>query len=104
MTVLSVPVSIVSGLDIRDQSWRELSSCLEADPNLFNPIGQRELQGYDRCRQTATTFCRDCPVVSSCFAQAVAGREHGVWSGHLFRNGEAEPLLEAAPVARRRAS
>lgn len=104
MTVRTLPVSIVSGLDIRDQSWRDLSACLAADPNLFNPIGQRELQGYDRCRQTATKFCRGCPVAASCLAQAVAGKEHGVWSGHLFRNGEAEPLLVATPVTERRAS
>jgi hypothetical protein len=90
--VVMVPAALLS-VDDRDQTWRDESACKSADPNLFNPVGQRELRGYERCRATADEFCHVCPVVASCFAQAVVGKEHGVWAAHLFRAGQPEPLL-----------
>lgn len=103
MTVRTLPVSIVTGLDVQDQKWMRHGNCRGVDPDLFNPVEQFERDGRDRCRRAAATYCRPCPSRSACRRYAESRLEQGVWGAVLFqnRNGRiaVEPLL-GAPARR----
>jgi len=60
--------------------WRARSACLQADPELFFPIGSTG----PAVRQVneAKRVCGSCPVRSACLEWALEARQdHGVWGG-----------------------
>jgi len=60
--------------------WRARSACLEADPELFFPVGSSgpAVHQVDEAKQV----CNRCPVRSACLEWALDARqEHGVWGG-----------------------
>lgn len=60
--------------------WRQRGACLQADPELFFPIGTTGA-AYQRLEQ-AKDVCAGCPVRDACLNFAVTHSiEHGVWGG-----------------------
>lgn len=60
--------------------WRNQGECLEADPELFFPIGTTgpAIQQAEEAKE----YCRRCPVISECLRWALDTREDfGVWGG-----------------------
>jgi WhiB family redox-sensing transcriptional regulator len=63
-----------------DTSWRDDAACLNADPDLFFPIGTTGpvLDQIDEAKR----ICRACPVRTPCLAWALdLGRAAGIWGG-----------------------
>lgn len=68
-----------AGPDYTD--WRTRAACLEEDPDLFFPDGER---GYSSLNQLelARTVCRRCPVRLTCLRAAMnTGATYGMWGG-----------------------
>lgn len=60
--------------------WRNRAACLEADPELFFPIGSTGPALLQI--EEAKDVCRACPVVEPCLAWALeTGQDAGVWGG-----------------------
>jgi WhiB family transcriptional regulator, redox-sensing transcriptional regulator len=60
--------------------WREAAACLQADPELFFPIGSAGLAIAEI--QRAKAVCDACPVRRPCLTYALAtGQEFGIWGG-----------------------
>jgi WhiB family redox-sensing transcriptional regulator len=60
--------------------WRARSACLQADPELFFPVGTTG-PAVRQVRQ-AKQVCAACPVRSACLEWALDERQdHGVWGG-----------------------
>ena len=60
--------------------WRDRAACLEADPELFFPIGNT---GPAIAQiEEAKAVCRTCPVIETCLKWAIeTGQDAGVWGG-----------------------
>jgi WhiB family transcriptional regulator, redox-sensing transcriptional regulator len=60
--------------------WRHGAACLDADPELFFPIGTASAAA--RQAQEAKRICRACPAQAPCLAWALEnGVTDGVWGG-----------------------
>jgi WhiB family redox-sensing transcriptional regulator len=60
--------------------WRDDAACLDADPDLFFPVGTTgpALHHVDGAKR----ICRTCPVKTQCLAWALDhGVSDGVWGG-----------------------
>ena len=67
---------ISTHLDQGDNThWRQFTSCLGADPDLFFPEDEEDAQA-------AKAICLLCPVRGACLEYALEYREkEGVWGG-----------------------
>jgi WhiB family transcriptional regulator, redox-sensing transcriptional regulator len=62
------------------ESWREVGSCRDSDPNLFFPVG-RGRAAIEQA-EVAKLVCRACPSREPCLAFALATRQElGIWGG-----------------------
>jgi WhiB family redox-sensing transcriptional regulator len=60
--------------------WRHQAACLNADPELFFPVGNTGPALMQIAE--AKKVCRTCPVREPCLQWALdAGQDHGVWGG-----------------------
>lgn len=61
--------------------WREFAACLEADPELFFPVGTT---GPAVVLQTeeAVGYCRRCEVTQECLTFATEIGAAGIWGGY----------------------
>ena len=58
-----------------DLSWRRYAACRGADPDIFYPTSEEEVE-------EAKAVCRQCPVLGPCLEYALANRERdGIWGG-----------------------
>jgi WhiB family redox-sensing transcriptional regulator len=60
--------------------WRARSACLQADPELFFPVGSTgpAVRQVDQAKRV----CAGCQVRSACLEWALDQRQdHGVWGG-----------------------
>jgi WhiB family redox-sensing transcriptional regulator len=61
--------------------WRDMAACLEADPELFFPVGNTTQQAM-RDIEEAKAICVGCHVSSVCLEWALeTGQDHGIWGG-----------------------
>ena len=61
-------------------NWRDDAACLDADPDLFFPVGTTG-PGLDQTDQ-AKRICQACPVRKRCLASALElGAAAGIWGG-----------------------
>lgn len=67
-------------MDIEYADWRDAAACLDADPDLFFPIGAA---GPALSQVTeAKRICRACPVRQRCLSWALGQAVlSGVWGG-----------------------
>jgi len=63
-----------------DHEWRDAAACLNADPDLFFPIGSNgAVQAQIRA---VKAVCEGCPVKERCLQFALeTNQEAGVWGG-----------------------
>ena len=74
--------------------WRERAACIEHDPDLFFPSGNKGPS------KRAVAVCASCPVSADCRREAlVTPRTVGVWGGELFRQNLTE--TKRAEMARK---
>ena len=60
--------------------WRDRAACLDADPELFFPIGNTGPAILQI--EEAKAVCRTCEVVETCLKWAIeSGQDSGVWGG-----------------------
>jgi WhiB family transcriptional regulator, redox-sensing transcriptional regulator len=59
--------------------WRVQAACLDADPELFFPVGTTG-PAIDQI-EDAKTICQQCPVIQQCLDWALEHNEFGVWGG-----------------------
>ena len=75
MTVAAVPREIWAS-----ESWRQVASCRDSDPDLFYPLGKGRAALEQA--EVAKSICRACPSREPCLAFALATRQDlGVWGG-----------------------
>ena len=64
--------------------WKDKAPCLNSDTNVFFDKYEEDLQS----RPIVDEFCQQCPFRKQCFADAVSGKETGVWAGIYFEEGQ----------------
>ncbi len=58
--------------------WREEAACAGADPDLFFPVGDTDLETI----AAAKAVCAGCPVKEDCLAYSIeTNQTDGVWGG-----------------------
>jgi WhiB family transcriptional regulator, redox-sensing transcriptional regulator len=83
-----------------DTNWRDDAACLDADPDLFFPIGTTG-PALDQINE-AKRICLACPVQKRCLAWALElGAASGIWGGTT--EDERRALRRAAARHRNRA-
>ncbi|WP_311477740.1 WhiB family transcriptional regulator [uncultured Gulosibacter sp.] len=78
--------------------WRESAACMNADPELFFPVGNTgpALEQID----AAKSVCGRCPVTEQCLQYALdTNQDSGVWGG--LSEDERRALKRRAARARR---
>lgn len=69
-----------------DRKWRDRSSCLDEDPELFFPLSENGGASASKLLAlqvaAAKAVCDGCPVREQCFAWAMeTGQDYGIWGG-----------------------
>lgn len=60
--------------------WQESAACRYEDPELFYPIGTRDVSSVHTAQ--AKRVCARCPVKSECLSEALRDRiRYGIWGG-----------------------
>jgi WhiB family redox-sensing transcriptional regulator len=78
--------------------WRDRAACLEADPELFFPIGNTGPAILQI--EEAKAVCRTCPVMDTCLKWAIeTGQAAGVWGA--LSEDERRALMRRNARARR---
>jgi WhiB family redox-sensing transcriptional regulator len=81
--------------------WMKSAACLEADPDLFFPVGVTADHALGQLDQ-AKRVCAGCPVRSACLRWAVAlGLDGGVFGG--LSEGERRAIKRRARERQRAA-
>jgi WhiB family redox-sensing transcriptional regulator len=69
-----------TGYDTQTWEWLRQAACVDADPELFFPVGETGPAAL-QTRQ-AKEVCHTCPVERQCLEWALStGRTSGVWGG-----------------------
>ena len=77
--------------------WRDSAACLNADPELFFPVGNTgpAVEQID----AAKSVCASCRVTETCLQYALDTNQDGVWGG--LSEDERRALKRRAARARR---
>ncbi|MFI5756249.1 WhiB family transcriptional regulator [Streptomyces sp. NPDC051569] len=68
------------GHDAETWEWLRQAACVDADPELFFPVGESGPAAEQAER--AKRICHGCPVEKQCLEWALStGRTSGVWGG-----------------------
>jgi WhiB family transcriptional regulator, redox-sensing transcriptional regulator len=60
--------------------WRDKAQCVDSDPSLFFPIGNKV--SILKQIESAKAICRICVVQADCLEYALRNREeNGIWGG-----------------------
>lgn len=65
--------------------WKDEGLCVDYDTNLFF---DKYEDGTVDFRKNMDQFCQNCPVLKTCFAVGVSGKEYGLWGGVYLEQGE----------------
>lgn len=69
---------------MKQHLWKDDALCLGSETDLYFDQYEENIS----IRSGIDTACRLCPVVKTCFAVGVSGKEWGVWGGVYLENGE----------------
>ncbi|WP_350205417.1 WhiB family transcriptional regulator [Streptomyces sp. 2P-4] len=84
----------------RPRHWMDDAVCSGMETAVFFPVGSKGVPAKVHA-EYAKSFCRRCPVRSTCLQHALTFREeYGVWGG-LDEDERAELLREARRAAER---
>ena len=64
--------------------WKDKAPCLNRDQNDFFDTYEEQVE----TRQEIDKFCMSCPLIKTCFAVGISGKEWGVWGGVYLVDGE----------------
>ena len=64
--------------------WKDDGSCLDYDTNLFFDKYEED----ENLRSGIDQICMNCPVLKTCFAVGISGKEWGVWGGVYLEGGK----------------
>lgn len=64
-----------------ERNWTVWAACRGADPNLFLPRESSTGSFLKPPVEQALAYCRVCPVVAECAAEADEAGDLGVWGG-----------------------
>ncbi len=69
---------------MKQHLWKDDAKCLDYDTNLFFDKYEDE----ETLRSAVDKICLSCPVLKTCFAVGISGKEWGVWGGVYMENGK----------------
>lgn len=70
---------------MKNQKWKDSGLCLGQDTSMFF---EKYEEGSIEYKNNMDQFCLNCPVVKTCFAVGVSGKEYGLWGGIYLEDGE----------------
>ena len=65
--------------------WKDEGLCINYETSLF--FEQYE-EGSVEFKNNMDQFCLNCPMIKTCFAVGVSGKEYGLWGGIYLEEGE----------------
>lgn len=65
--------------------WKDNGLCLDSDTSSFF---DKYEEGSVEFRKNIDKICLSCPVIKTCFAVGISGKEYGVWGGVYLESGE----------------
>lgn len=69
---------------MKQHLWKDNASCFQYDTNLFFD----KYEENESLRFGIDQICLNCPVLKTCFAVGISGKEWGVWGGIYLENGK----------------
>ena len=70
---------------MKNQKWKNNSACLDYDTDFFF---DKYEEGSVDFKNSIDKLCLSCPVLKTCFATGVSGKEFGIWGGVYLEEGE----------------
>ena len=70
---------------MKNQKWKTEGLCIDYDTDFFF---DKYEEGSVDFKTNIDQFCLKCPVMKTCFANGVSGKEFGVWGGIYLEYGE----------------
>jgi hypothetical protein len=70
---------------MKGNKWKDSGLCLGQDTNSFF---EKYEEGSIEYKNNMDQFCLNCPVLKTCFAVGVSGKEYGLWGGIYLEEGE----------------
>lgn len=69
---------------MKQHIWKDDAACLDYDTNLFF----EKYEDEESLRPAIDKICNSCPVMKTCFAVGISGKEWGVWGGVYIESGK----------------
>ena len=70
---------------MKSHKWKDNADCLNLDTNIFF---EKYEEGSIEFKNKIDAMCLSCPVLKTCFAVGISGKEYGVWGGIYLEDGE----------------
>jgi hypothetical protein len=70
---------------MKNHEWKDSALCLNKDTNSFF---EKYEEGSLDYKNNIDQLCLNCPVLKTCFAVGVSGKEYGIWGGIYLEDGE----------------
>lgn len=70
---------------MKSQKWKDNGLCIDYDTSMFF---EKYEEGSVEYKNNMDQFCLNCPVLKTCFAVGVSGKEYGLWGGIYLEDGE----------------
>lgn len=70
---------------MKSHKWKDSALCLNQDTNTFF---EKYEEGSIEYKNNIDNMCLKCPVLKTCFAVGVSGKEYGIWGGIYLEDGE----------------
>ena len=70
---------------MKSHKWKDRALCLGQETNSFF---EKYEEGSIEYKANMDQLCLNCPVLKTCFAVGVSGKEYGLWGGIYLEEGE----------------
>ena len=65
-------------MTLKSNKWKDDGLCVDYDTSMFF---EKYEEGSIEFKNNIDQFCLNCPVLKTCFAVGVSGKEYGIWGG-----------------------
>jgi len=72
-------------LTLKSNKWKNDGLCVDYDTSMFF---EKYEEGSVEFKNNIDQFCLNCPVLKTCFAVGVSGKEYGIWGGIYLEEGQ----------------
>jgi hypothetical protein len=72
-------------LTLKSNKWKDNGLCVDYDTSMFF---EKYEEGSVEFKNNIDQFCLNCPVLKTCFAVGVSGKEYGIWGGIYLEEGQ----------------